>query len=693
MSTAVSCLIANPDISGIGVRLAVYAQTFLSFAPAFFFTADGELDLEEEKSLFAIYYPLLLSSMALFGTTIFQQLTVGLGNYHVLLVLNMMWMMNISAVVACVSPTLAWFRRPVPMLPTSSDAKEQTQSTRARERYFLFWRPRRTRQLLEVLFVSLCITGMSVLGLWHWSVLHITGLNKNLDDSQCFDQIRTTYFFMSFPITDKRIRALSLTFYGVMVLPVINVELIVIVVNVSAWMLIAPARKFCHSIRDRLLGGFRSTPRLATPLMNAIPPSFPVWIARMCAGTSPDILDSPPLSRAPTTSLRVDSSVHNATQVSPPSPSPSLLSVRELTIDMIGQRLCEFLAHAYDSSRAWLEFFAVKYFIAISFLCIIAIHTAIDIEISIDQNSALLGGTEEERWTFGQVLALLLVMQPALSVGRIFLEETPLGSRMRRWSSHVKACHPTLDLSWFMRGLALKHEWKSLYGTTSNEILLARFACTRFRSQIDKPEAGLKIGPSSLSVVSQSASALEYYLYLAENHLHAVNQVFTVPYDLDGSPATLPSPTADPSPTHAVNLTGPLDVERSNNLANDPLTLLKMSIISARDSVSIAQSVRFSDIQERNRYHEGEIILDHLMVALYSALEVAEIIEMAGVLNSDKECAGSLQSSNVFEKLKTWVFVFPSGFLRISMGRGKDASNTMNEVKVTQSSDGKNSEE
>ncbi|EEB93954.1 hypothetical protein MPER_07321 [Moniliophthora perniciosa FA553] len=114
-----------------------------------------------------------------------------------------------------------------------------------------------------------------------------------------------------------------------------------------------------------------------------------------------------------------------------------------------------------------------------------------------------------------------------------------------------------------------------------------------------------------------------------------------------------------------------------------------MSIISARDSVTIAQSVRFSDIQERDRYHEGEIILNHLMVALYSALEVAEIIEMAGVLHSDRECAGSLQCFSAFKKLKTWMVFLSPGFLRIGMGRGKDAGDAVNEIKVTQSSDDK----
>ena len=108
-----TCVAANPDISGIGVRIAVYAQTLLSYAPAFLFTYDGKLDSEEERGLFKIYTPLLISSMGLLVTTVIQEATIGLGNHHILIVLNLVWMMNASALVLCVVPTTEVLNRPV----------------------------------------------------------------------------------------------------------------------------------------------------------------------------------------------------------------------------------------------------------------------------------------------------------------------------------------------------------------------------------------------------------------------------------------------------------------------------------------------------------------------------------------------------------------------------------------------------
>jgi hypothetical protein len=46
------CLIpANPDISGIGVRAAIYAQNLLSFVPAFYALVDGRVDGKELQTI------------------------------------------------------------------------------------------------------------------------------------------------------------------------------------------------------------------------------------------------------------------------------------------------------------------------------------------------------------------------------------------------------------------------------------------------------------------------------------------------------------------------------------------------------------------------------------------------------------------------------------------------------------------
>ncbi|KAK7026050.1 hypothetical protein VNI00_015777 [Paramarasmius palmivorus] len=609
MSTIGSCLAANPDVSGIGVRLAVYAQTFLSFAPAFLFTADGELDVEEEKVLFAIYAPLLLSSMALLVTTVFQQVTSGLGNHYMLLVLKMMWMMNVSAVVVCVAPTLAWFRRPVPMLPKSSSTAtgQSTALKYVRERYLLFWWPRRKSQLLEVLLVSLCITGMSVLGLWHWSILHIGGINEDLNPSQCFDQIRTTVLFTTIPITNELNRRLSLVFYAIMVPPIINVALMVIFINVFEWGLVTPARKLWHGFRDRFLGGDRS---------QSLPFSSPILHALSGHGHDmrrtehSDVLESIPpitqcstaisnfqLDHTPKSNLRLDTDVEAAPNQASPTPSTK------------GKHLYDFLFETYTICRTWLDFFPLKHFLAISFPFLIAFQTAVDIEMSIDLNLHLMGNLEEDQWTFGQILALLLVVAPALRVGQILLEQTFLGSHIRKWASKTQGCHSALDLSWFMRGLLTRSEWRSLHETIFNNICLAQFACTQ-------------LGDATNVVAFQGIFALEWHLLLAISQFKAVDQVFT--FYTKPLPS-IPSESEPPKQTSS-------DEEAPKFLADNPLKILKISLIGARDSVSIAQSVRFSDVTERERYREGAVVLACLMDTLYSALKAVERLEVKDVL-------------------------------------------------------------
>ncbi|KAK7047914.1 hypothetical protein VNI00_006242 [Paramarasmius palmivorus] len=253
MSTLGDCpkpyITADPDISGKGVRIAVYLQTLLSYAPAFLFTYDGKLDYEEERGLFKIYTPLLISSTGLLVTTAIQQATVGLGNYHILLVLNLVWMMNASALVLCVVPTMEVLERPAVL--DVSNTKSQ-----APLRRLLLWWPRRHRQLVATILISITLTGMSVLGLWHWIVLNILGSDHKLLLRQCLSEISTTYLFIAFPITNSRIRILSLIFYSVMVIPILNVVVMALVLNTINLFLISPVRNIRHVHRDSL-GIFR----------------------------------------------------------------------------------------------------------------------------------------------------------------------------------------------------------------------------------------------------------------------------------------------------------------------------------------------------------------------------------------------------------------------------------------------------
>ncbi|KAF6743798.1 hypothetical protein DFP72DRAFT_1019857, partial [Ephemerocybe angulata] len=95
-----SCTIpGNPDIAGVGVRIAIYVQTLLCFFPAFWALFDGkvsqgELDAAENQATTN-----LVLAFAILISSIVQAQTLGLTNYHASIVLNMSWLNNTNTFI------------------------------------------------------------------------------------------------------------------------------------------------------------------------------------------------------------------------------------------------------------------------------------------------------------------------------------------------------------------------------------------------------------------------------------------------------------------------------------------------------------------------------------------------------------------------------------------------------------------
>jgi hypothetical protein len=87
---------ANPDISGIGVRVAIYAQTFLSFVPAFCAIFDGEVQNDELEEIETQSATMLITAFAILISTILQARTYSLSSFHAYIVLDLTWMNNTS---------------------------------------------------------------------------------------------------------------------------------------------------------------------------------------------------------------------------------------------------------------------------------------------------------------------------------------------------------------------------------------------------------------------------------------------------------------------------------------------------------------------------------------------------------------------------------------------------------------------
>ncbi|KAH6908469.1 hypothetical protein BKA70DRAFT_1188900 [Coprinopsis sp. MPI-PUGE-AT-0042] len=90
---------ANPDIAGIGVRTATYAQNIICILSALLAllngkVTQGKLDYTETQTTTN-----LILAFAILVSSIVQARTLGMTNYHANVVLSMSWMNNTNAFV------------------------------------------------------------------------------------------------------------------------------------------------------------------------------------------------------------------------------------------------------------------------------------------------------------------------------------------------------------------------------------------------------------------------------------------------------------------------------------------------------------------------------------------------------------------------------------------------------------------
>lgn len=89
----------NPDISGIGVRAAIYAQAVLTLVQPILASIDGHISEKELIGLHYLYLGILLPGCALLVSAIIQATTQGLSVHHAVLVLQLSWINNTSALI------------------------------------------------------------------------------------------------------------------------------------------------------------------------------------------------------------------------------------------------------------------------------------------------------------------------------------------------------------------------------------------------------------------------------------------------------------------------------------------------------------------------------------------------------------------------------------------------------------------
>ncbi|KAG6899138.1 hypothetical protein C0993_000332 [Termitomyces sp. T159_Od127] len=87
-------LSANPDVSGIGVRTAIYVQNLLSFVPALWAIKDGRMTPTKLDELEKQSTTILITAFAILIATIIQAHNQGISNYHASIILDLSWMNN-----------------------------------------------------------------------------------------------------------------------------------------------------------------------------------------------------------------------------------------------------------------------------------------------------------------------------------------------------------------------------------------------------------------------------------------------------------------------------------------------------------------------------------------------------------------------------------------------------------------------
>ncbi|KAJ6506971.1 hypothetical protein C8R45DRAFT_514274 [Mycena sanguinolenta] len=97
-----NCIPANPDISGIGVRAAIYAQNLFCFAPVVAHLWDGAVSVEEMEGVKDQSIGMLAVAFAILISTIVEATSTtivggqGLTRFHAAIILDLSWMNNTS---------------------------------------------------------------------------------------------------------------------------------------------------------------------------------------------------------------------------------------------------------------------------------------------------------------------------------------------------------------------------------------------------------------------------------------------------------------------------------------------------------------------------------------------------------------------------------------------------------------------
>ncbi|KAF5353910.1 hypothetical protein D9756_007288 [Leucocoprinus leucothites] len=150
---AENCIPSNPDITGIGVRTAIYAQNFFSFIPVARVLWDQKITVAELDAMEQQSSTILITAFSILVAAIIQACTLGLSNLHAAVILNLSWMNNTNLAIYVL--LYVYYR-------TERRKKRTINQSIGKE-------VKRTLKSLVIWIGVLHLALMAAFGIWFWS--------------------------------------------------------------------------------------------------------------------------------------------------------------------------------------------------------------------------------------------------------------------------------------------------------------------------------------------------------------------------------------------------------------------------------------------------------------------------------------------------------------------------------------------
>jgi hypothetical protein len=250
VSTTMSCSsLSNPDVSGVGVRAAIYAQNLTCFLPVIVHLWDRKISSDELKGIKDQSIGMLAVAFAILLTTIILAKGAGgdpqISSYHAAVVLDLSWMNNTSTWIWFIlyvhhrskrdkQPTGAqWIDwrdallEPLwELLGRNEGTGDRTGTSRIRQRNGSItrriWRiAQRIRYFISVQPVltlgSIHLSLMAAIGIWLWIDPSKFGQSLGTNCDPTLTVVGAPAHFSSKPL-----RIASLAMYSLVLIPVLN---------------------------------------------------------------------------------------------------------------------------------------------------------------------------------------------------------------------------------------------------------------------------------------------------------------------------------------------------------------------------------------------------------------------------------------------------------------------------------------